>query len=170
MGLMMAFAGSFEKLFLDLESLGFFTYILPFLLIFALVYGILSNIKIFKENKGVVAIIAIVIGLLALWQGIAVQFFAEIFPRLGIALSILITAVILIGIFVPLGGENEWGWGNGIFLGIGALAFLVTIIRSTEVYSWYTGGWFEQNLSLFIVGLIIVAAIVAVIVSQKSSS
>lgn len=167
-GIMLAWQGSFNSLITNLEGIGFFEYVLPFLLIFALVYGILSSIKMFKENRGVTAIIAFSIGLLALWQGIAVAFFAQIFPRLGIGLSILIAALILVGVFVPMDKYGKEGWGNYIFLGLGGLIFIVTLIKSGEAYAWYSGaGWFTENLAVIVVGLVIIGAIVAVIFSHK---
>ena len=48
---------------LFLENAGFYSYILPFLLIFALVYGILIRLDLFASNKPVTAIIAVSVGL-----------------------------------------------------------------------------------------------------------
>jgi len=48
------------------ESFGIFTYLLPFLFIFAIIFGILSATNILGHNKGVQIIIAFVIGLMAL--------------------------------------------------------------------------------------------------------
>jgi len=45
------YGGSFGNLLLKLEGLGFFDYVLPFLIIFAMVFGILTRIKIFEDNK-----------------------------------------------------------------------------------------------------------------------
>ena len=44
------------------ESAGIFDFLLPFLLIFAVVFGILSTIQIFGKHKGVNVIIAVTIG------------------------------------------------------------------------------------------------------------
>ena len=71
-------------------NLGFFDYVLPFLLIFAIVFGVLNAIKIFgKENKGINAIIAVAVGLLSLQWGFVPQFFSEVFPRTGVALAVV---------------------------------------------------------------------------------
>ena len=163
-------SGTFENLILQLENLGFFTYVLPFLVIFSLVFGILSNVKMFKENKGVTAILALSIGLLALWQGIVPQFFAEIFPRMGVALSVLVVALILVGIFVPMAEHGKKGWGNYIFLGVGGLGFLIALLKSAEAYSWYSGGWFTENMAMIIVGIILLGAIIAAIASQTRTA
>ena len=45
---------------------GVFAYLLPFLFIFAVVFGILNKTKVLGENKGVQATIALALGLLSL--------------------------------------------------------------------------------------------------------
>ena len=61
------------------EQAGFFSYLLPFLLIFALVFGILTRVKIFKDNKVVNGIIALAVALMALQFNFVPQFFSQIF-------------------------------------------------------------------------------------------
>ena len=76
-----------------------------FLLIFAVVYGILSTMNIFSKgdkNKGVNAVIAIAVGLLALQWDYVPEFFSVIFPYAGIGISILLVALILMGLFLSV--------------------------------------------------------------------
>lgn len=161
-------SANIQNFLVDLERFGFFQFVLPFLVVFALIYGILSNIKIFKENKGVVAILSLSIGLLALWQGFVPAFFAEIFPRLGIGLSVLIAALILIGAFVPMDKFGKEGWGNYIFMGLGALIFLIVFFSSSSAYGFLHGtSWISNNLSLIIVLLIVIGAVVVVMVGRR---
>ena len=47
-------------------DIGVFAYLLPFLMIFALVFGILTKSKLLGENKAVHATLALTVGLLAL--------------------------------------------------------------------------------------------------------
>ena len=83
------------------QQAGFFSYVLPFLLIFALIFAILERVGIFKDNKAINAIIAAVVGLMSLQVQMVSQFFAEIFPRLGVGLAILLVLLILTGLFIP---------------------------------------------------------------------
>ena len=94
-------------MFVQWEQAGFFTYLLPFLLIFALVFGILTQIKLFKDSKSINGIIALVVGLLALQFPMVPQFFSEIFPRLGIGLSIILVIMILLGLFLNSEKDND---------------------------------------------------------------
>ena len=56
---------SIGDLFAQWESAGIFEYALPFLLIFAIIYAILSFVNIFKDNKAVNAIISLTVALMA---------------------------------------------------------------------------------------------------------
>ena len=97
---------------------GVFAYVLPFLMIFALVYGLLSKSKLLGENRGVHATLALVIGLLALQFDYVSNFFATIFPYAGIGISVLLVALILMGVLTDDEDAAKW-----IFFGIGAVIF-----------------------------------------------
>ena len=145
------------------DQVGVFAYILPFLLIFALVFAILSRINMFQKKKGVTALISIVVGLLAIVYPDASYFFNIVFSRLGIGLAIILVALILIGAFVPTDG-----WGSYIFMGIGVLAFLIIILGSFTDYSWWDSFIWRQHYMTIIVVLATAAAVVLVIVFSKS--
>jgi len=59
---------------------GIFAYALPFLMIFAMVFGILNKTSLLGDNKGVQATIALAMGLLALQFDYVTNFYATIFP------------------------------------------------------------------------------------------
>ena len=66
-GVMLAWYGAGGGLVGDMlsqwEQAGFFSYLLPFLLLFALIFGILNQIHLFRENKSINGIIALVVSL-----------------------------------------------------------------------------------------------------------
>jgi hypothetical protein len=155
----------FGNLLNQLEALGFFRYILPFLLIFAVVYALLSQIDVFKENRGASILIAVAIGLLALQLNFVSAFFQDIFPKVGIGIAILIIALIFAGAFIP--GEKSFKW---IFFGLGAAIFLVIVALSFSSFSFEGNWWWQQYGTLLIVGLVIVAAIVLVIFTSNKNS
>ncbi|MHA1988971.1 MAG: hypothetical protein ACW98D_20315, partial [Promethearchaeota archaeon] len=87
------------------EQAGIFSYAIPFLLIFALVFGILSRMNIFKKsnnepNTMISAIIALAIALMALQFPFVPMFFAELFPALGIGLAIILVVLVISGLFI----------------------------------------------------------------------
>ena len=96
------------------QTLGVFSYVLPFLLIFALVFGILAQAKFLGENKGVNSVIALAVALLALQFPVVPTFFASITSNLAIGLTVLLSVLILMGLFVNFADPKEKGWRNGM--------------------------------------------------------
>lgn len=157
----LAWSGTLKDVFAQWEQMGFFTYLLPFLLIFALIFGILTKIKLFKENKAVNAIIALVVGLMALQFEFVSKFFAEIFPRLGVGLAIILIILILVGMFM----EPNKGT-MAVMFGIGMVIVVVIVMKTAGTFGWTWNFW-RENMPL-IVGIIIIVVILAVIIGASN--
>src|SRR3990172_5798244 len=93
------------------QTAGVFDYILPFLLVFAIVFGILASTNILGSQKGVNVIIALVVGLLSIRLGLVQRFFTELFPRLGVGLAVILALLILTGLFISDDETRYWLWG-----------------------------------------------------------
>ena len=145
------------------EQAGVFSYVLPFLLIFALVFGILGQIKLFEQNRAVNGIIALVVGLLALQFDFVPIFFSEIFPRLGIGLAILLIFLILVGMFI----SPTERWMNYVLLGVGAIIFLVVLVQ-TGGRLGFQSAFFWQSYGSVIIGVLIILIILGVIVASAA--
>jgi len=115
----------------QLNSFGAFSYLFPFLIIFSVVFAILQKTKLFgdaevsgqKNVSGINAIIAISIAFISLLNDYVSTFFATIFPRFGVVLSIFLVLLILIGFFYKpdtAGKEGSLKW-IGWVLGIGVV-------------------------------------------------
>ena len=130
--------GAIGNALFQLEQMGVFAYLLPFLLIFALVYGILDKLKILGDNKGINIVLAVAIGLMALQFNFVSYFFAEIFPRLGVGLAILLVVVILLGAFVDI---EEHKWIKWILFGVGGLTVLIIVFQSLGSSFGFMGNW-----------------------------
>ena len=115
-------------------DLGVFAYVLPFLMIFALVYGILLKTQILGENKGVNATIALAFGLLALQFDYVSGFYASIFPYAGMGLAVLLIALILLGLMGDPAKKT-----NKIWLGIGVVIFIFVLFGSIGDTYWLGG-------------------------------
>jgi len=107
------------------DQAGVFKYVLPFLLIFAIVFGILATSRILGENKGVMTVVALAVGLLALQFEIVPQFFATIFPIAGIGLAVLLVAMIIMGLAMPnFQSDKAIKW---VFFGLATIIALIVI-------------------------------------------
>jgi len=162
--------GSVGDVLFRWEQAGVFSYVLPFLLIFAIVYGILANIQIFGENKAINAIIALAVGLISLQFNFVGTFFSEIFPRVGMGLSILLAAIILIGLFSrdPKTGRPNKMF-NTVMVVIGIIVAVIIVVQSYGAFGWYSGynfgPWLTYNWPTVLGVLIFVGALIAIIAS-----
>ena len=161
-----AFRGQIIGDFLNqLADRGFFSYLLPFLLIFAIVYGILTKIRIFKDSKAINAIIAFVVGLMALQFDFVHSFFSEIFPRFGVTLAILLIILILVGLFL----NPESKAIDYVLMCVGALMLIIILIQTAGVLGWETGYWWYDNWP-YVAGIVFVLVMIAVIVGVSNPS
>lgn len=155
------YGGTIGNLLFNLEQAGFFSYVLPFLLIFSLVFGILTRTQIFKDNKAINGIIALVVGLLALQFDLVPIFFSEIFPRLGVALAIILALLILAGLFFD---PNNKFVGYGLLL-VGVIIFLVVLIQTAGWLGWQSGFWWYDNWPT-VIGIVAFLIIIIAIISS----
>jgi len=154
------YGGAIGNALSRLEQMGFFAYVLPFLLIFALVFGILSSMKIFRENRGVDAVIALVVALMALQFDFVPVFFSQVFPRMGVALAAVLVILIVAGFFV----NPKQAWQMYIFLGIGVIAAIAVVVSTFQNVGFYSSYWIYQYLPE--VALLIAVIIIVLIVTQ----
>lgn len=159
------YGGDIGYLLARWEQMGVFSYALPFLLIFALVFGILTRAKIFKDNKAINGVLALTVSLLALQFNFVPVFFSEIFPRLGVGLAVILAALILIGLFLPEDKNNKYvGW---LFLVVGLVVFAVVLFQS---FAWTTGGYWTWYLYDNWPGIVVVAIVLGVIIAVLNSA
>lgn len=156
------YGGTFGELLFQMEQAGFFAYVLPFLLIFALVFGILTRTQIFKDNKAINGVIALVVGLLSLQFDFVPIFFSEIFPRLGIGLAIILALLILAGLFFD--PKNKLV--NYSLLAVGVIIFLVVLIQTAGWVGWTSGFLLYDNWPRIIMIIIVIALLAFVINSM----
>lgn len=153
----------------ELAYLDVFYYVLPFLLVFAVVFAILDKVKMLGEHKGINAVIALSIGLLSLQFDKVPLFFRSLMPNLAIGLSVILAAILLLGLFIGDAGKTS-GIKKYGFLSIAGVVAIWVIISSIGDYSWWTGGFWYDNLPTIIAGVIIIGAIVAVVAGGGGGS
>ena len=140
------------------NEIGVFSYMVPFLLLFAVIFAILEKSKILGENKTIMSIVSASIGLLSLQFDFVSEFFAVIFPRFGIGISIFLVLLIMIGFFFPDDKENKNTQWIGWVVGVGVVVWALS-----EWDQWNDslgfGGWFGENIWAIIVLGVLVAII-----------
>jgi len=119
---------------LDVTALEHFRGLFPFLLVLVMVYAFLIRSDMFKENKGIAALIAVVIGIMTLFSRIAMKtlnLMAPWFVLFIIFAILFILAFMMFGFgqdkimsFVESGefGVGMWVMAIMVVIGLGSLA------------------------------------------------
>ena len=116
---------SFGDTFAYLEQIGVINYVLPFLLVFAIVFAILEKTSILGDGKkNINVVVASVIGLLLVVQQGIVELINLFLPRVSLILVVLLMILMLIAM---LAGKKFEGIKGPVF-GIGIVLIIVAII------------------------------------------
>jgi hypothetical protein len=153
----MLFAFTIADILNQWQSIGVFDYLLPFLLIFALIYGVLTATNLFHTQKGLNVIIAVALAFMSLQLDFVSLFFRDLFPRLAVGIVILLTLLILVGMFVPNDEKRYWFWGFGA---IAFIIFLVIVGKSLDQFSYL--GSIDQYIGYIVGAVLIIGLIIAV--------
>ena len=158
--------GAFGNLLYQLENLGFFSYVLPFLMIFAIVFAILEKVQFLGTNKMVNVILSLAVSLMALQFQFVSYFFAEIFPRMGVLLSIILVLIILLGLFF-----NFKKKGTKLFVGILTfVGFIIILLQSfSDAFPWsadiFNGPvwwWAQNNLGTILTFVLLLGVLIGI--------
>ena len=141
-------------------------YILPFLLVFVLIFAILQKAEILgKEKKQIDALVALAIALILIAVPQPRNIIVGIVPWLAVGVVVMLVFLLLYG-FV---GETSWQGNKGLKIVFGILAglFVIGVVLYvtglwTTLYSQLSGsgsGWFSTVLMLVIIGGAIAVAV-----------
>ncbi len=158
---------SIYDLYAQWESSGVFDFLLPMLLIFAVIFGILTSTGVLGSNRGVNFVIAAAAALMAMRLQIVSSFFSVIFPGLGIGIAVLVVVLILAGLFMGEGNFREWMptffWG-GLILG------LIIVVSVVNEFAWFGSAWWQQNWVSIIWIIVLVAILAPMFTTPKTAS
>jgi hypothetical protein len=155
----------FGNVLFQWEQAGVFSYVLPFLIIFAITFGILSKVKLF-EQKGINVVIALASSLMALQFNLVSVFFSEIFPRMGVGLAVILVLVILMALFVP-SNSKAFSWMMVLF---GLIVFGSVLWNTFNAVGWNFGSgywnYYSINWGNILMAAVVVGAIVLIVAPE----
>ena len=140
--------------------------VLPFLLVFTIVFAVLQKSEIFgKGKKQIDAIVGLVIGLLVISFAQAVGIIIQLTYFLSISLVIILVFMILVGSFTKEGDFfKEMPKGIRWILIIASfIAVVVAVLYITDAWSYLQGLFFQGNESNFVMNLIFLAIIIGAV-------
>ena len=121
----------FNQLMADMNSYGLSSVLLPFILVFAIVYAVLEKVGPF-DRRGVNVVIAFVMGFLVASNTTVVEIIATSLPNVSVILIAILSIILIIGIFghkIDLAGSSIGGF-------IAFLSFAVVIIIFGNAAGW----------------------------------
>ena len=157
----MASTFSFEKSVEYLQDIGVFEFVLPFLLIFSIVFAALEKTKILGDDKtNINAVVSLVIGLILIVQQSIVEIINIFLPRVSLILVVVLMGLLLISV---LAGSEFKGLQKSM-LGLGMVAVVIAVIIALSAPiggfapSWLSSREIESLLRIAIpVGVLLFA-------------
>lgn len=155
-----------DSLILTLESWGIADVLLPFLLIFTIVFAVLQKTKILGDRKNFNVIIALIVGLSVVIPHVVggyppeadvVELINIIIPQISLVAVALLMLLLLVGIFQPAWVTKSI---SGVLAGISIIA---VIIIFGGALGWWESGWiyyFGEDTMSVIVAILVFGIII----------
>ncbi len=171
--------GTASRFLIWLENIGLTDAILPFLLIFTVVFAVFQKTNIFGENKKQMNVmVALILSLLTVVPHVMGRYPAnadpilimnKALPNISVLAVAIIMGLLLIGIF---GGKASWI--GGTFSGVIALlAFIFVIYFFGSAAGWWRtfhSGWWSSDVTVAIIVILIFFLIIWFITKEDSSA
>lgn len=136
----------FADFIYDLDRYGWFEYVFPFMLVYAIVLTILNNVDIFKERKSVRVIISLVISLFSIAFEITDtgetlgDLMMVLFPgitafSMGVLALYIVVAMLGVDLKKFFGDDNE-DQNKWILYILGGLGLLVVVYYYAKGFGW----------------------------------
>lgn len=138
------------------ESYGIFDYLLPLLLIFAVVFGLLTSTNFITKERKINLFIALAVAFLSLRFGF-IEFLSQVFPRLGVGLAVLLVLIILTAAFIPK--EHMGGWMIAFYT-LGALIAVVVVYNAFAQLNWFGSFTFWNDYTGVIIAVLLVIGVI----------
>jgi len=151
------FGGGFANILMSDVMVRF---VLPFLLIFAVVFAILTKTGVLGTQREILAIVSLAVGLLALQFDIVSNFYSVIFPRFGVWLSVFLIVLIFMGLFAM---DFKRKGIIKIFLAIGGVIAVIVTLESFSASGYWGSSWIYQYMDEIIWGGLLITLIMIVI-------
>jgi len=152
-----------------MEKFGFYDVVIPFLLVFTLVFGVLQKIKIFgKESKQYNALISVTIALLFVAASNLVEAVNQYMPVIGLVLAMFLGLMLMLGMFgVKEGskGVQTLGW---VLAGLVSITIGLAYLPQIKWFSDFFGSL--ENYSTLLLTIVIVMAVVIWLIKSDSTT
>lgn len=159
----------FRTLLYHWQAAGIFDIVLPFLLIFAVVFAILEKGHILGDNKAIHAIVSLAVGFFAISNPWLTPFFAILFSNAALGFAVILVIVLFLGFFIKEKTETWWVWIGAIAAGVIFFWVLGRSIRDSGLHPVVYQFFYENPYlwSVIIYGVPIALIILAIVLSSS---
>src|SRR3989344_4285795 len=121
---------NFGDVFSSLQELGVINYVLPFLLIFAIMFAILEKTHILgKDKTNINVVVSSVVGLLLVVQQGIVEIINLFLPRVSLIIVVALMGLLVIAM---LAGKEYEGLSGSVF-GIAVILVVIAIVLALKL-------------------------------------
>lgn len=136
----LAVAQGLQDVVSTLKEIGVFEFYLPFIMVFAILFGLLIKTKVFGDQRGIAIVIALAAaGFIMIYTPVGITFSQFLAKFVGGAIAVILTFVVLIVLVSMISGAgffpdmwNEIFKGNMLWL---LLAFIALIVVGVFISS-----------------------------------
>lgn len=144
-----------EQAIIVLQRLGFFTVVIPFILVFAVIFAILEKSKLLGDDKRAVnAIVALVVALATTGAAAVTGVIGAMIPLVVLSIIVLLLFFLVYGLFA--GDISQVGPGIRIGFGIAAgIAVALIFMHTANLMTYFTGE---------VIGIVLLIAVVIAVI------
>ena len=131
-------AGLFDQMVQNMQRMGFFQYLFPFLLAFAILYGVLGYVFKTKLGNRVIALISVILSFFVMlysaanpWLYVTITSLSGIWLSIAVFILFVVVLMALAGVNLHeiIGGEKRWvKWVIVLVLLYVILSILITVV------------------------------------------
>jgi len=153
-----------------------FQVVLPFLLVFTLVFAVLAKSEVLGKGKNQInALVAMIVGLIVISFGYAVYIINNLIPFMAVSLVIILVFMILLGAVYEQGTFKIHENVKWAFLAIIGISVAIAVLYFTGAWDYIYELVYQGESSLltniiFIILIIVVFVVVLVGGKEKKSS
>ncbi|MBI2176366.1 hypothetical protein HYU40_03390 [Candidatus Woesearchaeota archaeon] len=159
----------------QLEQFGLLDAILPFILIFAVIFTVTNRTNVLGEKKNVHMLVALVISLLVVIPHVmgtyppgqdVVNIINSALPNVSLVIVIIVAALILMGIFLPTGSGVPMS-GLLAFLSVGVIIYIFGISASWWQSAGPLGFLSNPDIQALVVIVLVFAVVIFLITAES---
>ena len=151
------------------QAIGIFDVLLPFILLFAIIFAILQKTKALGGRNGIDAVVAMAIGFFVIINPFVNEVLKVILSNMAIAIIVLVALMLLLGLVWGKQKMKVWNFIGGF---IGLAIFIWILGRVADYYEMYYPGtmifsqmWWAENLP-WIIPLLIILIFAIIVISS----